>query len=75
NGRVMWEDFLSAAPVSLLLTPEAGANELEITPWNGPLLLSGIEVEILDGTASAPPDKKPTPARKASPLGRTGKSS
>ncbi|MCX6561865.1 MAG: hypothetical protein NTZ26_15320, partial [Candidatus Aminicenantes bacterium] len=46
NGRVMWEDFLSAAPVSLLLTPEAGANELEITPWNGPLLLSGIEVEI-----------------------------
>jgi hypothetical protein len=73
NGRVIWENYLSGDPVSLPLTPETGANELEITPWNGPLVLNGINVDVLDGQAEIPPDKKPAAVVKKAPAGRAGR--
>lgn len=43
KGRVIWEDFAGGAPVTVSLTPETGANELEILPWNGPLALTELD--------------------------------
>ncbi|GEM_PF-262298 len=49
NDRVVWEDFTSGAPITLSLTPETGNNELEITTWNGPLALAGLEIATEEG--------------------------
>jgi hypothetical protein len=74
NGRVVWENFISGAPVLLDLTPEAGANELEITPWNGPLLLAGLEVDSQAGEpagkAATGNEKAAIPSRKKAAVGR-----
>jgi hypothetical protein len=49
KGRIVWEDFASGAPVTVSLTPETGAQELEILPWNGPLALTGLELAVEEG--------------------------
>jgi hypothetical protein len=46
KGRVVWEDFITGSPVTVSLTPEAGGNELEILPWNGPLALTGLAISV-----------------------------
>lgn len=68
NGRVLWEDVLAGGAVYLTFTPLTGSNQVEITPWNGLLLMVKLEVEILDaaknapgGTAAARPEQKPAP--------------
>lgn len=69
NGRVLWEDTLAGGVVHLTVTPQTGSNEIEITPWNGLLLLVELEVEVLEaakaasrGSAAAGPERKPAPA-------------
>jgi hypothetical protein len=54
NGRILWEDFLAGEAISLLVTPETGSNEVEITPWNGPLLLARLAIEPQETAKTAP---------------------
>jgi hypothetical protein len=56
NGRILWEDFLVGEAVSLDFTPETGSNEIEITPWNGTLLLARLAIEVQE-TAKPVPEK------------------
>ncbi len=74
NGRILWEDFLTGEAVSLVFTPETGSNEIEITPWNGPLLLARLAIEVptrpsrrprsrrLGRPRKKPPGRRPWPA-------------
>lgn len=59
QDRVVWEDFVTGSPVTVSLTPETGASELEITPWNGPLALMGLETAVVDSpkTGEEPPPR------------------
>ncbi|MDD8026465.1 MAG: hypothetical protein PHI34_08115 [Acidobacteriota bacterium] len=61
NGRVIWEDFVSDAPIVLVMTPESGNNDLEITPWNGPLVLAGLEIELQEPEGEKGAGKKAPP--------------